>query len=354
MQNSKKYAIGNIANIRQYRAILLKFDDKLPFGGEMGLPRVGIIAFNGMLPFMFSIPYTVFSLSIPDRLFDVSVFSIDDGNVRLDGFMDITPTKTLFECDKMDILVIPGWAELNEPPSQEFMDILKAADKAGLLMVGLCYGTYPLAYAGLLEGRKATTHWLAEKDFKARFPNVLLNENSLYVEDGHFITSAGSAAGIDCCIYVINKLYGYGIANAAARQMISSPYRNGGQAQFMDMKIEPSRSEEINAITDFLTENIVTEFSLDKLAEKFSMSKRTLIRRFENSTGTSIKKWVTNLRLKKTCELLEATNWSIERIAEMVGFGSAGLLRHHFARKYHISPQRWRENFFNGTYNERA
>lgn len=313
----------------------------------MSLPRVGLITFPGMLPFMFSIPYSVFSLGMPDRLFEVNILSLDGAEVCLDGVINVSPTRELDAATDMDVLVIPGWGNLQQPPSTEFKAALREAASAGVLIVGLCYGTYPLAYAGLLEGRQATTHWLAENDFKARFPAVRLNENSLYVEDGNIITSAGSAAAIDCCIYVINRLYGYAVANAAARMMVAAPYRDGGQAQYMDLPVREATDQGINLVTEFLVANIKGDFTLRELADKFSMSRRTLIRHFEKATGLSIKKWVTRMRLKKACELLESTRWSIERVAEVSGFGSAGLLRHHFHKKFHVSPQSWRERFFN-------
>lgn len=315
----------------------------------MGLPSIGIIAFHGINPFLFSIPYSIFGIAeLEKKLFDVHIATVNDEDVKMDAAITIAPAIKLSDLESLDIVIVPGWPDFNLRPDPATTLALKRAHNNGALIIGLCFGAYALAYSGLLEGREATTHWLAEDDFRKRFPNTKLNNNSLYVEDGAVITSAGSAAGIDCCIYVINKLYGYRIANSAARIMVSSPYREGGQAQFMDLPAKLPQGPGINAITEFLVANIKNDYTLDELAQKFSMSRRTLIRHFVLATGMSVKKWVTSMRLRRSCELLESTNWSIERIAEESGFGTAALLRRHFSRQYHLSPLRWRECFFNG------
>lgn len=314
----------------------------------MALTTVGIIAFPGINPFLFSIPYCVFGLDLPEQLFDVHVATLGDSAVKMDGFISIEPRARLADMADMDIVVVPGWPDLAQPPDGILKRALIKAHDNGALIVGLCYGAYAIAYTGLLEDREATTHWLAETDFRERFPNTRLNGNSLYVEDRGIITSAGSAAGIDCCIYVIKKLHGYKVANSAARIMVSSPYRAGGQAQYVNVTPQIRSQPDINSITEFLSLNLKKGCSLNQLAKKFAMSRRTLIRHFESATGMSVKKWLTAARLNKCCELLEATDWSIEKIAEETGFGSPGLLRHHFSRRYSIPPKRWREQFFNG------
>lgn len=310
-------------------------------------PTVGIIAFPGINTFLFTQPHFIFGLHIPEKLFEVHIFTLDDESVDIDGFMRIEPTRKLAEIKGMDIIVTPGWDSFDHRPPESLLEAFKEAHAAGSQLVGLCYGAYALAYSGLLNGKKATTHWMAEGDFRRRFPAVKLNRNSLYVDDGGIITSAGVSAGIDCCIYIINKIHGYRIANALGRILVSSPYREGGQAQFIDLPAETPREPNINAITDFLGANIRGAHTLNEIAERFSLSRRTLIRRFELATGMSIKKWLVNLRLKRCCELLESTSWSIEKIADETGFGSAALLRHHFSRQFCVSPRKWRDNFFN-------
>lgn len=339
-------------------AFLPIFDKKVPGilhgdlilnkGQFMSLPSVGIVGFQGINPFLFSIPHCIFGLELPQKLFEVHIAGMEGGALSMDAHVSICADAELADMAAMDIIVVPGWPDLEQRPGEELEAALRKAHDNGSLVVGLCYGAYALAYSGLLDGREATTHWLAEEDFRNRFPKTRLNGNSLYVEDGGIITSAGSAAGIDCCIYVINKIYGFRTANAAARLMVSSPYRDGGQAQFMDFSERRQGMPNINAITEFLQCNIKNEYTLNELAAKFAMSRRTLIRRFEAATGMSVKKWLTCMRLNKCCELLESTDWSMEKIAEETGFGSPGLLRHHFIRCYNIPPKRWRERFFNG------
>ena len=196
----------------------------------------------------------------------------------------------------------------------------------GAEIVGLCLGLFVLAYAGLLDGKRAATHWEFEHQFQSLFPHVQLDINALYVDDGNIITSAGTAAALDCCLYIIR--------------------REGGQAQFIAQPVpKDTRDGRINCLIDYLQQHITEPHSLDSLAEVVSMSRRTLTRHFIKATGMSVADWLTAERLRRSQILLEAGNMPIERVAELVGFNSAVTWRQQFKARFGVSPAEWRKTF---------
>ena len=316
----------------------------------MSVPSVGLVAYPCFDPFLFSIPHAIFTIPMPDALFNLSTVTTTGLPFSASGAFTLQPDGNLELLEHMDIIIIPGWHSLEEPPSSELAAALIRAHKRGAWVVGLCYGAYVLAYAGLLDGRKASTHWHAEADFKRRFPCVALTPNSLYVEDDHIVTSAGSSAGGDCCLFLVRQFYGIKIANKIARVMVMPPHREGGQAQFIEQPNTVfSQNTPIGKVLAYVQEHLREAHSLDSLAQRASMSRRTFTRHFEKTTGMSVSKWLVNQRLRRSCELLEATPLSVEEIAEEVGFKTSNLFRHHFRACYQVSPRTWRKNFSNIT-----
>lgn len=314
----------------------------------MSVPSVGLVAYPSFDPFLFSIPHAVFSIPMPDALF--TLFTVTGTGLPLSttGGFSLQPDGNLELLKRMDIIIVPGWHSLDEPPSRELATALVQAHERGAWVVGLCYGAYVLAYAGLLNGRKASTHWKAEADFKHRFPCVTLNTNSLYVENARVVTSAGSGAGVDCCLFLVRQFYGHRIANRIARIMVMPPYREGGQAQFIEQPdIASQQNSRIGKVLGYIQEHLREAHNLDSLAQHAAMSRRTFIRHFEKSTGMTVNKWITSQRLRRSCELLEATSLSVEEIAEEVGFNTSNLFRHHFRACYQVSPRTWRKKFNN-------
>lgn len=213
-------------------------------------------------------------------------------------------------------------------------------------MVGLCLGTYVLAYAGLLKNHKAATHWEFEQDFISRFPDVKLDCNALYVDDDRLITSAGTAAGLDCCLYLVRQHYGSVIANKLARRMVIPPYREGGQAQFIERPVPVSTQDaRINMLLDYLRNNLNKVHGLDELSHYIMMSRRTFTRQFYKATGMSVGEWLLVERLQRSQELLESTSLPIDAVAEQVGFQSATSLRQHFKHRFDVTPSEWRKTF---------
>jgi len=198
----------------------------------------------------------------------------------------------------------------------------------------------------LLKNRKASTHWEFEQDFMRRFPDVKLDSNALYVDDDRLITSAGTAAGIDCCLYLVRQRYGSVIANKLARRMVIPPYRDGGQAQFIERPVPISTQDtRINTLLDYLRNHLNQPHALDELAQYSKMSRRTFTRQFYKATGMSVGEWLIAERLHRSQELLESTSLSIDAIAAQAGFQSATSLRQHFKQRFDVTPGEWRKTF---------
>jgi transcriptional regulator GlxA family with amidase domain len=245
-----------------------------------------------------------------------------------------------------DIIVVPGWHDLTEPPGPDLITALQQAQTRGALLVGLCYGDYALAYAGLLDNRQAATHWLAEPDFTTRFPRVTLDTNALYVEDGNLVTSAGTTAGLDCCLFIVRQYYGVQMANRVARIMVVPPHREGGQAQYIEQPVARSTQDaRINQLLDYLRANLAINHSIDDLAQRTAMTRRTFTRNFQKATGVFVGQWLINERIQRGREFLETTSVSVERIAEMLGFQTATTFRQHFREFNQVSPTAWRRTF---------
>jgi len=309
--------------------------------------RVAVLATAGFSPFHFSVPCILFGSAMPQQaLFQVDVFAEKPGVVRSDMGLSITVEYGPELLDQAAIIIVPYWHNLAEQPAQVLLNKLVAAWQRGAEVVGLCLGTYVLAYAGLLDQRRAATHWEFEQDFSSRFPAVQLDSNALYARDDRLITSAGTAAGIDCCLDIIRHHYGSAIANRVARRMVVVPYREGGQAQFIERPVpETTRDSKINALLASLRENLHKPQNLDSLSRRLSMSRRTLTRHFQRATGMSLGEWLTAERLQRSQWLLETTTMNIESVAEKVGFESPVSFRQRFKSRFGVSPSEWRRTF---------
>lgn len=311
------------------------------------IPVVALIAYPHFSPFHFSVPYLVFSTTLPEGpLFDLKIVSPGAEPLKAERAMTVHPDGGLELADTADIVVMPGWHDLGSAPEPALLDTLRRAHARGARVVGLCFGAYALAYAGLLDGKRAATHWMAEQDFINRFPRVKLDMNALYVEEEKLITSAGTGAGLDCCLYIVRDIYGPKTANKVARTMVIPPHREGGQAQFIEQPMaESTQDAQVNRLLDYLRENLDKPHNIDDLAERTSMSRRTFTRHFGKATGMTLVDWLVNERLQRTRELLETTSLSVEKIAELAGFQTPVSFRQHFKRRFQVSPRDWRQTF---------
>ncbi|MNF42156.1 HTH-type transcriptional regulator CdhR [compost metagenome] len=318
----------------------------------MSTPIVAVVTFDDFSPFHCSVPCLIFgdSMMPGHSLFELRLCAGDATSQpgSSQGFR-IEVTHGLAGLAEADIIILPFWRDPAERPAQPLLDALVVAHARGAQVVGLCLGTYVLAYAGLLEGRRASTHWEYEQDFIRRFPRVLLDTNALYVDDDGLVTSAGTAAGLDCCLYLVRQRHGSAIANKLARRLVIPPYREGGQAQFIEQPVPVSTQDaRINQLLDHLRAQLAQPHTLDSLADRVLMSRRTFTRRFHQATGLSVGEWLLAERLRRSQELLETSNHSVERIAELVGLKTAISLRQHFRARFKVVPSEWRRAFRGG------
>jgi transcriptional regulator GlxA family with amidase domain len=313
----------------------------------MAIPLVAVVAFNHFSPFHLSVPCIIFGDLLHDqKLFELKIYAEESGPLFSNEGLSVQSSLSLEELAQADIIIVPSWRDPAEKPNQAMLDAMVEAHARGNQVVGLCLGTYVLAYAGLLKNHKAATHWEFEQDFINRFPDVKLDCNALYVDDDRLITSAGTAAGLDCCLYLVRQRYGSAIANKLARRMVIPPYREGGQAQFIERPVPVSTQDaRINTLLDYLRNNLNKIHGLDELARYSMMSRRTFTRQFYKATGMSVGEWLLIERLQRSQELLESTHLAIDAIAEQVGFQSTVSLRQHFKHRFNVTPSEWRKTF---------
>jgi len=259
--------------------------------------------------------------------------------------MSVLPRQRLSGLSQADTIVIPGWRNADELPPRRLLRILLTAHQRGARLVSICSGVFVLAATGLLDGRRATTHWRYIDKLARAFPAIKLEPDVLYVDDGDILTSAGSAAGIDLCLHIVRKDFGAAVANAVARRLVASPHREGGQAQFIEGPVGEEANPRLSRLLQWLQHQLHRPILASELAEQASMSKRTLARRFAQTTGNSPHQWITRLRVRRAKDLLETTSLSVDEIAEKCGFGSAPTLRHHFRSQVRLAPTTYRSHF---------
>ena len=311
---------------------------------------VAIVAVEDFSPFHFSVPCIMFSeKAAAQKRFEVQICAEVPGVVTSTEGFSVTARLGFEAVTAADIVIVPWWGTTARRPSPSLLNALVQARQNGAQVVGLCLGAFVLGYAGLLDGRRAATHWEFEADFQARFPGARLDINALYVDDDGIITSAGTAAALDCCLYLIRQRFGSTVANQIARRMIVPPHREGGQAQFIAQPVaKNTQDQRINGLLDYLRQHSHEQHDLDSLAKKVMMSRRTLSRHFMQATGSSVAEWIINERLRRSQELLESTPLPVERIAGEVGFLSPVTWRQHFKSRFGVSPAEWRKTFRGG------
>ncbi len=245
-----------------------------------------------------------------------------------------------------DTVHVPGGEGVHGLSTPETYERLtRVASTAGRI-ASICTGSYLLAEAGLLDGRTACTHWVWADDFNHRFPNVTLTSDVLYHDDDNIVTSAGTAAAIDCCLHLLRRDQGAEVANRIARRMVTAPHRNGGQAQFIERPV-PQRvdADPIADTLQWALEHLAEPIGLDALAEHAMTSRRTFSRHFRKATGTTVTSWLLTQRLSLAQQLLETTDDQLERVAQDAGFGSASTMRQHFTAAISVSPSAYRKQY---------
>ena len=315
----------------------------------MTTETIAVVAFDGISPFHLSVPCMVFG---EDRTetgaprFRMRVCAPEPGPLRTNAGFDLVVPHGLEAIRRAQIVVVPSWRDDGRPAPPALLRALQAAHRRGATVVGLCLGAFVLAEAGLLDGRPATTHWNLAATFAKQYPKVSLQPEVLYVDDGNVLTSAGTAAGIDCCLHLLRVRYGAETANRAARRMVVAPHRQGGQAQYIQQPMPATAERDrLAPLLEWLGKHLDVPHELDHLARRALMSRRTFTRRFRESTGTTVGQWIQSQRLALAQRLLETTDHPVERVATSAGFGSAVSLRKHFTSAFKVSPTVYRRQF---------
>lgn len=308
---------------------------------------VAVLAFDRISPFHLSVPCAVFGESHPGAPeFELMVCAIGAQTICTSAGFSVKVQHGAQALAAADTVIVPSWRDPAERPPKALLDALIMAHKRGAVLVGLCLGAYVLAEAGLLDGLTATTHWEYAQDFAVRYPKVTVDEAVLYVDQGDVLTSAGTAAGLDCCLHLLRRQYGAVTANSVARRLVVPPHRQGGQAQFIEQPLPQTlRAERLAELIATVRSSLDAPHTLDRLAEKALMSRRTFSRQFRQLTGTTLGDWLLRERLYFAQSLLETTDHSMEKIALLTGFASPMLLRHHFRRVFLVTPSAWRKTF---------
>ncbi|MFI2608505.1 GlxA family transcriptional regulator [Kitasatospora sp. NPDC018619] len=308
---------------------------------------VAVLALDQVIPFDLSTPIEVFSRTrLPDGRpgYRIRVCAeheeIDTGMFRLRAPWGLEALRDA------DTVIVPGTSDPLAPLPPSVREALRSAAAEGTRIASLCVGTFPLAATGLLDGLRATTHWLAAPLLAARHPEIEVDPDVLYVDNGQFLTSAGAAAGLDLCLHLIRRDYGSAVAADAARLSVMPLEREGGQAQFIVADHAPTpQGSELEPLLVWLRENLARDLTLADIAARSGTSTRTLIRRFRDQTGTTPLQWLHRARVRQAQHLLESTGHSVERIGAQVGFGSPTAFRDRFKRTTGVSPQAYRRAF---------
>jgi transcriptional regulator GlxA family with amidase domain len=311
------------------------------------ISNVATIVYDGVAPFELGVLCEAFGVDRTDEelpRFDFALCGVRAATVPTSLGFGISVDHDLSRVAEADLVTVPAMPR-DTPTPGEVVEALRAAYERGARVLSVCSGAFALGEAGLLDGRRCTTHWMYTDELAARFPRAHVVPEVLYVDADPVITSAGTAAGIDACLHLWRKEFGAAVASKVARRMVVPPQRDGGQAQFIKTAVPDCSSETLGPLLTWITENLGEDLSVEFLARQARMSARTFARRFREETGSTPHSWVTRQRVLRAEELLETTDRSVDWIAGEVGFGNAATLRHHFTRARSVSPQQYRRMF---------
>ncbi len=310
------------------------------------IEKVAAVVVPGVAPFEMGIAYEVFGIDRSDTggpSFDFTLCTPEPGLVPTKGGFPIGIERGLDATEDADVVIVVAYGvETTLPPA--LLDALRRAHERGAWLFAECSGAFALAEAGLLDGRRCTTHWMYTDRLAAAVPTAKVDPDVLFVQDGRILTSAGTAAGIDAALHLVRTELGAEAARNIARRMVVPPQRDGGQAQFVVDPL-PREGESLSGLLAWMREHLDEQHTVPALARRAMLSERTFARRFRDETGTTPLALLTRQRVARAQELLESTDASIDEIGRLVGFGSAAVLRHHFARTLGTSPVAYRRRF---------
>ena len=315
----------------------------------MPQPRAAVLVFDGISPFHLSVPCLVFGeragilAELPG--YRVELCAERPGRVSTAAGFNIVVEASLAALGTADLVILPSW-DPDETPSERLLDAIRTAHERGVTVVGLCLGAFLVAAAGIADGREVVTHWAAAESLAARYPGVTVRADRLWADHDDVVTSAGTAAALDCCLHLIRREHGVEVAERLARAIVVAPHRGGSQAQFIPVPVPPDSGDDpLERAMVWARHNLARPISLDDWAGQAAMSRRSFTRNFRARTGSSAQRWLLGQRLDRARVLLETTTLAIDRIAQDAGFGSAEALRHHFRSVLGTTPQRHRAEF---------
>jgi transcriptional regulator GlxA family with amidase domain len=309
--------------------------------------RVVALCLDGLVAFDLTAPAQAFGLAASpsgEPLYRFSTCSIDGAPVRTTSGFGVSPEADLGALRRADTVVVPAWAAVLDPPPEPALAALRAAADRSARLLSVCTGAFVLAHAGLLDGRRATTHWGWAGELARRFPAVTVEPAALYVDEGQVMTSAGLSAGIDLSLHVIRQDFGAAAADRVARHMVAAPHREGGQAQFAK-RADSDPGGSLEPTRRWAAERLEQPLDVAALAGHAGVSPRTFARRFRAEAGTTPLQWLLGRRVLEARRLLEESDLSVEAIAWRCGFGSAASLREHFRRATATTPTAYRGSF---------
>jgi len=311
--------------------------------------HVAILAYDQLCMFEFGIAVEVFGLPRPEFAdldwYSYEIVGIEPGPYRSTGGISVDAPYDLGRLDHAGLIVVPGWRGAKQPVPEPLVEALCAAHERGARIATLCSGVFVPAGAGLLNGRRATTHWRYAGTLAEDHPQITVEPDILYVEDGNVLTAAGSAAGIDLCLHIVRQDFGAAVANTVARRLVLPAHREGGQAQYVARPVPRERRGRLGPLLDSLRNRLNEDWSIARIAEAARLSERTLIRHFNDGTGLSPLNWLIAERVERCKELLETTALDLDAIVEASGFRTQDTLRHHFRSRTGISPSAFRRQF---------
>lgn len=318
--------------------------------GPMGTHRVAVVAFDRISPFHLSVPSLVFG---EDReadgipRYDLRVCSSEPRKwIATSGGFTIGTEHNLHDLLGADTVIVPSWRSPEESPPAPLLDALRMAHRDGARTVGLCLGAFVIAAAGLLDGRRATTHWRYAPYLARQYPAVEVDSDCLWIDHDDVITSAGTAAALDCCVHLVRRDHGAEVANRLARRLVITTHRSGDQSQYFERPVQAEDSANNTVLTlEWARRDLSEIITVEGMAAQAHLSRRTFTRHFRAMTGTSPHQWLLGERLALAQSLLETTELSIELVATRSGLGSAVNLRQHFRQRFNTTPVAYRRAF---------
>jgi AraC family transcriptional regulator, transcriptional activator FtrA len=306
------------------------------------------LAYDGLCTFEFGCVVEVFALHRPELgvpWYRFAVCAEEPGPLKAMGGITVQATHSLALLARADTIVIPGWRDTDEPPPPALLKRLRAAHARGARFASICSGSFVLAAAGLLDGKAATTHWRYADKLQARYPQLGVQANALYVDEGQIITSAGSAAGLDMLLHLVRRDHGAQVANLVAQRLVIPPHRVGDQAQFVARPLASDERARLAKLMDWVRAHPAKPHTVALLAQRATMSTRSLQRQFRDSTGLSPGQWLARERVQAAKDLLEQTHKPLARVSALAGFGSEESFRKHFRVHTGTTPTSYRKQF---------